>query len=91
MANWAGGENAPCVLPGGQMSVYTTGMMPTTSPNPPFTGTSLSLAHCSHSLYVEGSVGITREYPPEGGESRVEFIDQSKNTEVKVGAPQMGV
>lgn len=45
-------KDAPCVLPEGEMSVYTTGMMPATPTNPLFPDTSLSPALCSRTLRV---------------------------------------
>lgn len=53
IANGTEGKDAPCVLPEGEMSVYTAGMMPTTPPNPLFPDTSLSLTLCSRSLCVQ--------------------------------------
>lgn len=52
-ASWTEVKDAPCVLPEGEMSVYTTGMIPTTSPNPLFLATSLSLTLRSHSMRVK--------------------------------------
>lgn len=50
--SWTEVKDAPCVLPEGEMSVYTTGMVPATPPNPLFPDTSLSPTHCRCSLCV---------------------------------------
>ena len=51
--SWAEVKYTPCVLPEGEMSVYTTGMMPATPPNPLLPDTSLSPTFCSCSFCVQ--------------------------------------
>lgn len=51
--SWVRVKDALCVLPQGESSIYATGMMPTTQPNPLFAGTSLSPAQCYHRMCVQ--------------------------------------
>ncbi|KAI3363069.1 hypothetical protein L3Q82_011731, partial [Scortum barcoo] len=67
-ASWTEVKDAPCVLPQGEMSVYTAGMMPTTPPNPLFPDTSLSPAHCNHSMSVCAQISKDSH---KGGESHL--------------------
>lgn len=60
-ASWTEVKDALCVLPEGEMSVYTAGMMPTTPPNPLFSDTSLSPAHCSRAQISEESHRISHK------------------------------
>lgn len=54
--SWAEVKDAPCVLPEREMSIYTTGMFPATTPNPLFPDTSLSPTHCRCSLCADKSL-----------------------------------
>lgn len=54
--SWTEVKDAPCVLPEGEMSIYTTGMFPATPPNPLFPDTSLSPTHCRCRLCADKSL-----------------------------------